>query len=123
MNADVRLLREHGRMCNYFGTCDGCPLGEYTKNQGRLYDCHLTAYVEPEKTAEIIEKWSMENPESHRKTFLDDFKEKYPKYRSVGAEWPCVCVKQLYDVNIRCEDKYCCDECWNSPMPEPPKEE
>ena len=69
------------------------------------------------KTVEILQKWSNEHP---KKTYAQDFFEKFPKAQSNSDGTPFVCRKRIYSgIHSTLEDCYytgACYRCWNEPM-------
>ena len=87
--------------CLMFGVCDR-PLTEI---------CVEDAI----KAIEILQKWSDEHP---KKTYAQDFFEKFPdapKDEAVKGKCPLACRRGIY--GGECPDMGC-DECWNEPMEE-----
>ena len=74
--------------------------------------------VEDVKTAiEIVQKWSDEHP---KKTYAQDFFEKFPKAQSNSDGTPFVCRKRIYG-GIRstledCDYTGACYRCWSEPL-------
>ena len=89
--------------CPMFGVCDR-PLTEIC--------------VEDVKTAiEIVQKWSDEHP---KKTYAQDFFEKFPDAQSNSDGAPFVCRKRIYG-GIRstledCDYTGACYRCWSEPL-------
>ena len=70
--------------------------------------------AEDVKTAiETVQKWSNEHP---KKTYVQDFFEKFPKAQSKPDGTPFVCRKTTYGgfKNGDCAEP--CYKCWNEPM-------
>ena len=64
--------------------------------------------AEDVKTAiEIVQKWSNEHP---KKTYVQDFFEKFPKARSNSDGTLFVCRERIYGGECPVLE---CDECWN----------
>lgn len=55
-------VHEVKRMCEYYGDCEGCPLGDY--------NCHSFHALNGicDETIPIVQKWSDENPEKIKLT-------------------------------------------------------
>ena len=71
------------------------------------------------RVIEIMQKWSDEQP---KKTYMQDFFEKFPKAQLDSDGTPFACRKKLYG-GVRPNDKACdrreaCKYCWNEPMEE-----
>ena len=115
----VMYLKEKNRMCDSYEIkdfCDHCPLAE--GNNGTDLDCIDLQYEHPEKAVGIVEKWSKDNP---RKTYKDDFLEKFPNALVTDMGQPLACVKHIgYIKKCICEapDYPGCLDCWNTPMEE-----
>ena len=118
----VRYLKERMRMCHSFGntSCGGCPI--YAERG--ILTCTQFQNIFPGQIVEIVEKWSKEHP---RKTFLQDFLEKYPKALIEDGAFPAACPFQLgyeteseKDKNGYCEStaRDSCRRCWNRPLEE-----
>lgn len=118
----VRYLKERMRMCHSFGntSCGGCPI--YAERG--ILTCTQFQNIFPGQIVEIVEKWSKEHP---RKTFLQDFLEKYPNALIEDGAFPAACPFQLgyeteseKDKNGYCEStaRDSCRRCWNRPIEE-----
>ena len=113
----IKFVKERNRMCRFYkeNCLNGCPAGTVVcKNLNKIEDDNF-------EIVNIVEKWSKEHP---RRTFLQDFLEKYPKAPLESDKIPKVCPYQCgYTSETRCE-KYSfmkydnCVECWNRPMEE-----
>lgn len=118
----VKFLKEKKRMCISSGddSCHGCPI--YAERG--ILTCTQFQNIFPGQIVEIVEKWSKEHP---RKTFLQDFLEKYPKAPIEDGAFPAACPFQLgyeteseKDKNGYCEStaRDSCRRCWNRPIEE-----
>ena len=69
------------------------------------------------KAIEILQKWSDEHP---KKTYAQDFFEKFPKAQSYSDGSPVICRKIIYgEIRPPFENCYytgACYRCWNEPM-------
>lgn len=69
------------------------------------------------KATEIVQKWSDEHP---KKTYAQDFFEKFPKAQSGSDGTPFVCKKRIYGGTHptfeNCDYTGACKNCWNEPM-------
>lgn len=93
-----------------------CPLNGY--NSGADMGCSLFVKREPEKCAEIVEKWAVEHPQ---KTILQEFLEKYPDARvDKRGIPPELCPDDLgYSRAEKCGiGSNICVKCWNKPLEE-----
>ena len=103
-------------MCTHFN-CDH-RRGNYCCFQcQKIGTCKNPCYNSPlkcglAKEVENLQKWSDEHP---KKTYVQDFFEKFPKAQSKSDGTPFVCRKTIY--GGECTGKEC-DECWNEPMEE-----
>ena len=111
-NKTIDYLAERKRMCDAHDECEHCPLDDCCSG--------IALRVKNSKQAiEIVQKWSDEHP---RKTYLQDFFEKFPKAELDSDGTPFACRKKLYG-GVRPNDKRCdrreaCKNCWNEPMEE-----
>lgn len=90
------------RMCKSFENCENCSL---------RYGCGTPASIS-DAADEVVGKWAKEHP---KKTFRDDFLEKFPNAPIDSRKTPQACLRDIYGkVNAKCEDEdYDCTECWN----------
>lgn len=98
------------RLCKFFSQspCSMCP----------LYAFGDTCSLPTTQSIAIIEKWAQEHPEKRRKTYAEDFKQKYPKGLTINGI-PSYCRETLYKVGGRqlCDEKSGqCEACWNEEM-------
>lgn len=104
----LKYLKEKERMCEKIGDCNKCLLLD-----SQMGNCIIREKYHPEKAVEIVEKWSVENPQ---KTILQDFLEKYPNALLNEDGTPESCCKNLGFPPIG----YCfetpCKDCWNRPL-------
>ena len=112
----IDFFSELKRLCSSRLRCDvvahdePCPLHGF---------CELTyskIYTEDAKRAvENLQKWSDEHP---KKTYAQDFFEKFPKAQSNSDGSPIICKEIIYGGfnNYICRES--CYECWNEPMEE-----
>lgn len=115
----IDFFAEAKRLCDSHTACRAdmankgqCPLFafcEHTIATGGAEDA-ITAI-------EILQKWSDEHP---KKTYAQDFFEKFPKAQSCSDGSPFVCRKRIYG-GIRstledCDYTGACYRCWNEPM-------
>lgn len=118
----LEYLKEKERMtkdCEI--DCDECPLSMV--NNPKSTTCSRLEPDFPSIAISIVQKWSEEHP---RKTFLQDFLEKYPKAELRYNKFPEICPYSLgYAENRQCvldmEERFCseeCEECWNRPLEE-----
>ena len=116
----INFFPELKRLCDSRTACtadaankEQCPLHGFCRQS-------LTIRAEEIITAvEILQKWSDEHP---KKTYAQDFFEKFPKAQSGSDGTPFVCRKTIYGEvpprNERCDRRGACKNCWNEPMEE-----
>jgi len=112
------------RMCGiHYVNCNACPLG--TENNNMFKPCTILEKENPEVAISIVEQWAKEHPERRRKTYAEDFFEKFPKaepkyYDGRGKEQmiPIPCRQHCYGVvGRKCNGIGCsCSACWNEEM-------
>lgn len=118
----LEYLKEKERMtkdCEI--DCDECPLSMVNNPKGTT--CSRLEPDFPSIAISIVQKWSEEHP---RKTFLQDFLEKYPKAELIHNKFPEICPHSLgYATNkerfLDTDEQFVseeCEECWNRPLEE-----
>lgn len=100
------------RMCLLSNNCAECPLG----NAKGDYFCREYQINKPDIAVKTVEQWATEHPEKKRKTYAEDFFEKFPKSAKHTGGKPPTCRKEVY--GGVCPVRYDCVDCWNEPMPE-----
>lgn len=110
-------LKEKGRMLESIkADCSYCILA--SAHNGTGFFCCIFECKHPDKAISVIQNWSDEHPQ---KTYLDDFREKFPKAR-VEDNYICcgLCVADLYSINVDIcnQSESECIRCWNSTMEE-----
>ena len=114
----IDFFAELKRLCDLRLTSEAVAHDE----QCPLYDfCRLTRpknYVKDAKKAiENLQKWSDEHP---KKTYAQDFFEKFPKAQSCSDGTPFVCRKRIYggihSTLENCDYTGACYRCWSEPM-------
>ena len=118
----IDFFAEANRLCD---SRTACSANEKNKERCPLYDfCRLAyskIYAEDAKMAiESLQKWSNERS---KKTYAQDFFEKFPdapKDEAVKGKCPWACRIGIYGGGCpKIEpDIDCCYECWNEPMEE-----
>lgn len=110
----INFFAELKRLCDLRLTCGAVAHDE----QCPLYDfCRLThsqTYAgEAKRAIENLQKWSDEHP---KKTYAQDFFEKFPNAQNYAGVNPVVCRKKIYGgfKNGDCAEP--CYKCWNEPM-------
>ena len=109
----IKYFKEKKRMCDKIKRdCYKCPLGQ--TNNGRKANCEGLQLGYPEESVEIVEKWSLENPQ---KTMLQDFLEKHPNAPLRESGLPkYVCPNLLGYIDMEKENCPDCVGCWNRPL-------
>lgn len=109
----LEYIRERARMTKNCGiACVCCLL------HNEFDGCRHFEYEHPEEAIAIVQKWSEEHP---RKTFLQDFLEKYPKARLNEKGYPddvCPIYLGYLGENFECKGMFDtnCLSCWNQWM-------
>ena len=120
-NKMIDFFAEAKRLCDSRTACSAneknkerCPLFVFCK-------CTITTRSVEEITTAIenLQKWS---DKCSKKTYAQDFFEKFPKAQPDSDGTPFACRKKLYG-GVRPNDKRCdrreaCKNCWNEPMEE-----
>ena len=117
----INFFPERKRLCD---SRDGCVADAANKERCPMFgvcgDALTRICAEDVKAAiETVQKWSDEHP---RKTYAQDFFEKFPKAQSGSDGTPFVCREEIYG---RARPKFedfdytgTCENCWNEPMEE-----
>jgi len=120
----INFLHELKRLC---GSRDECVANAANKEDCPMFGVcklmHSKIRDKDIKTAiETVQKWSDEQP---KKTYAQDFFEKFPKARRNSDGTPFVCRERIYGGECpvlecdECWNKECWNkECWNEPMEE-----
>lgn len=118
-NKTTNFLSELKRLCD---SRDECVADTANKEQCPMFGvCRFTyskICAEDIKTAiETVQKWSDEHS---KKTYVQDFFEKFPDAQSYSDGSPVICRKIIYG-RIRPPFENCgyigaCYKCWNEPM-------
>lgn len=112
----TKVIRNYKRMCNHFNNdCAICPIG-ISKNKSNNY-CSNFKVLYPDEFEQMVMNWVKNNPE---KTFLTDFKEKYPNAPLNEEGTPDICPDNLgycEEIHVEfCNKQKNCVECWNKPL-------
>lgn len=102
----AKFIKEYKRMCDSYALCKDCPNANIEDSCG-YFDADTLSRI-----IQTVEEWSAAHP---RKTYAQDFFEKFPK--AVG-DYPSMCRKAIYQGDL---DRVCscsCLSCWNEPMEE-----
>lgn len=101
-------ITDYARMCKANDDCMECP----------MYDtpCSCSDYIvnSPAEASAIIDKWCEEHP---KKTYLQDFLEKFPNAQVYDSGEPLASACNVYGNVFACEG-HLCGECWNTVMPD-----
>lgn len=121
-NKTINFLHEFKRLCH---SRDECVANAANKEDCPMFGvCSLThskLCAEVIKTAiKTVQKWSDEHP---KKTYAQDFLEKFPEAQKSWGGVPFVCRKRIYGgihsaTSESCDDTKACYRCWNEPMEE-----
>ena len=117
----IDFFAEAKRLCDSRTACSAneknkerCPLFVFCK-------CNITTRSVEEITTAIknLQKWS---DKRSKKTYAQDFFEKFPKAQGGSDGTPFVCRKTIYGEvppkDERCDGRGACKNCWNEPMEE-----
>lgn len=114
-NKTTNFLAELKRLCDSRdGRVADAAYKERCPMFGFCEDVLTRICAEDVKTAiEIVQKWSDEHP---KKTYAQDFFEKFPKAPNYAGVNPVVCRKKIYGEHENCDCTGVCYRCWNEPM-------
>lgn len=115
----IDFFAEAKRLCDSRTGCtadvankEQCPLFVFCKHPGITSGAKYA-----KKLIESLQKWSNEHP---KKTYAQDFFEKFPKAQSYSDGSPVICRKIIYgEIRPPFENCYytgACYRCWNEPM-------
>lgn len=120
-NKTINFLHELQRLCDSRTACaadaaneEQCPM------LGRCEDALTKIDIEDaKKLIENLQKWSDEHP---KKTYVQDFFEKFPKAQSSIDGAPLLCRQRVYGETRPafedCNYPGTCKNCWDEPMEE-----
>ncbi len=114
----INFLMAQKRLCSSQGYCqqrnknDNCPLYAFCNRSPNNY-----SVAKVKEAIEAMQKWSDEHS---KKTYVQDFFEKFPDAQSYSDGSPVICRKIIYG-RIRPPFENCsyigaCYKCWNEPM-------
>lgn len=119
----INFFAEAKRLCDSRTACEAdaankeqCPMFEVCDHP--LIEICVEICVEDAiKAMKSLQKWSDEHP---KKTYAQDFFEKFPKAQSNSDGTPFVCRKRIYG-GIRstledCDYTGACYRCWSEPL-------
>lgn len=108
----INFFAEAKRLCDSRTGCtadvankEQCPLFVFCKHPGITSGAKYA-----KKLIESLQKWSNEHP---KKTYAQDFFEKFPKAQSDSDGSPFACRRKIY--GGKCPEIEC-DKCWNEPL-------
>ena len=119
-NKTIDFFSELKRLCSLRRTCGEIAHDEQCPLHGFCEITYSKIYAEDAiKAVENLQKWSDEHS---KKTYMQDFFEKFPKAQIDSDGTPFACRKRIYG-GVRPKDKKCdrreaCKNCWNEPMEE-----
>lgn len=115
----IDFFAEAKRHCDSRTACEADAANKEQCPMFEVCDRPLTEiYVEDAiKAMKSLQKWSDEHP---KKTYAQDFFEKFPKAQSNSDGTPFVCRKRIYG-GIRstledCDYTGACYRCWSEPL-------
>lgn len=118
-NKTTNFLAELQRLCD---SRERCMANAANKEQCPMFGFCEDALTrigikDATKLIEAIQKWSDEHP---KKTYEQDFFEKFPKAQVCSDGSPFVCRKRIYggihSTLENCDYTGACYKCWNEPM-------
>ena len=117
----INFFAETKKLCDSRTACEADAANKEQCPMFEVCDHPLTEICVEDaiKAMKSLQKWSDEHP---KKTYAQDFFEKFPKAQSGSDGTPFVCRKTIYG-EVRPNDKRCdrreaCKNCWNEPMEE-----
>ena len=93
----IEYVKQRKRMCDYYGSCGDCPVGDY---QG----CSSLNVIP--KLVSIVEKWAKEHPV---KTRQDEFFNQWPDAEISDDGLPTVAPCELNIELLQCESQEDCE--------------
>lgn len=109
------LVRIWNRLCKLYNTspCEQCPVHEWCTSPPRIAE-----YKEMET---VLVEWAKAHPEKKRKTYAEDFTEKYPKVCFTADSHPEGCRNAIYKgdscwLGGMLYGEGDCTTCWNEVM-------
>lgn len=109
-----RKIYGNAYMCKI--DCANCPLNSSNNGTNGMTSCSDFETFYPEKTIEIVQKWSDEHPQ---KTFLTEFLKNYPNTPLEDDGTPNFCPYRLGLMSKdNCRKDHNCVKCWNQPVEE-----
>ena len=107
-------LKERGRMSNMCKQpCSRCELNSMRKKYNDDFCCELEI-THCEEYKSMVQEWSDAHPQ---KTYLEDFKEKFPNnIHDYEYLMRVNCPYKLYGLKKEEKCNYLCVDCWNQIM-------
>lgn len=106
------MFKEYLRMCNEINNCNKCPI--YIESS--TVQCNGWMADNYDEAVSLIRKWAEEHP---KKTYEQDFLEKFPNARKYEDGELEACVRTMYGVKCpHISSQMSCKDCWNRPMEE-----
>lgn len=118
-NKTTNFLAELQRLCSSRDKCIADAANEEQCPMVGICSCGLTNLC-AQDAKKTVQKWSDEHP---KKTYVQDFLEKFPEAQRNWDGVPFVCRKRIYGgihsaTSEGCDDTKACYRCWNKPMEE-----
>ena len=109
----INFFAEAKRLCDSRTACEADAANKEQCPMFEVCDHPLTEICVEDaiKAMKSLQKWSDEHP---KKTYAQDFFEKFPKASSDSDGTPYVCRRRIYGGN--CDYTGACYRCWNEPM-------
>ena len=117
----INFFAEAKRLCDSRTACEADAANKEQCPMFKVCDHPLIEICVEDaiKAMKSLQKWSDEHP---KKTYVQDFFEKFPKAQSGSDGTPFVCRKTIYGEvppkDERCDRRGACKNCWNEPMEE-----
>ena len=115
----INFFAEAKRLCDSRTACEADAANKEQCPMFEVCDHPLTEICVEDaiKAMKSLQKWSDEHP---KKTYAQDFFEKFPKAQSNSDGTPFVCRKRIYG-GIRstledCDYTGACYRCWSEPL-------
>ena len=117
-NKTINFLHELKRLCD---SRDGCVADAANKERCPMFGiCEdVLTKIDIEDATKLIEIMQKRSDEHSKKTYAQDFFEKFPdapKDEAVKGKFPWACRIGIYGGN--CDNTGACYECWNELMEE-----
>ena len=109
----IDFFPELKRLCDSRTACEADAANKEQCPMFEVCDHPLTEICVEDaiKAMKNLQKWSDEHP---KKTYAQDFFEKFPEAQRNGDGVPFVCRRRIYGGN--CDYTGACYRCWNEPM-------